>query len=64
MKEPTLAINAFNDNEEDLLSKQNLENVVRIKNQYRVTYYDPACEDHNKIEKIIPVSKIFLNLFF
>ena len=59
MKEPTLAINAFNDNEEDLLSKQNLENVVRIKNQYRVTYYDPACEDHNKIEKIIPVSKNF-----
>ena len=59
MKEPTLAINAFSSNEEDLLSKQNLDNLERIRNQYRVTYYDPACEDHNKIEKIIPVSKSF-----
>ena len=59
MKEPTLAINAFSSNEEDLLSKQNLENFDRIRNQYRVSYYDPACEDHNKIEKIIPVSKSF-----
>ena len=64
MKEPTLAINAFSSNEEDLLSKQNLENLERIRNQYRVSYYDPACEDHNKIEKIIPVSKSFLNLLF
>jgi len=60
MKEPTLAINAFNDNEENLLSKQNLQNIEKIKNQYRVTYYDPACEDHNKIGKIIPVSKRIL----
>ena len=60
MKEPTLAINSFNDNEEDLLDKNTFQNYNRVKNQYRVTYYDPACEDHNKIEKVIPVSVSFL----
>ena len=62
MKEPTLAINTFNDNEEDLLGRQTFENIERVANQYRVSYYDPACEDHNKIEKIIPVSKSFIKL--
>ena len=62
MKEPTLAINSFNDNEEELLGKQTFENIERVANQYRVSYYDPACEDHNKIEKIIPVSKSIIKL--
>ena len=62
MKEPTLAINSFNDNEEELLGKQTFENIERVANQYRVSYYDPACEDHNKIEKIIPVSKNIIKL--
>ena len=62
MKEPKLAINSFNDNEEELLGKQTFENIERVANQYRVSYYDPACEDHNKIEKIIPVSKSIIKL--
>ena len=59
MKEPTLAINTFNENEDELLDNNSFRNIARVQNQYRVTYYDPACEDHNKIEKIIPVSVSF-----
>ena len=64
MKEPTLAINSFNENEEDLLGKQTFENMEREANQYKVTYYDPACEEHNKIDKIIPVSRSVLKTVF
>ena len=56
MKEPKLTLNSFNDNEEDLLDQNTFKNLNRVQNQYRVTYYDPACEDHNKIDRIIPVS--------
>ena len=57
MRDPSLAINSFNDREEDLLGKKTMADMDnRDPNQLRVTYYDPACEDHNKIERIIPVS--------
>ena len=65
MKEPTLAINSFNENEEDLLGKQTFEGGQRVANQYKVTYYDPVCEEHNKIEKIISVSRsIFKTILY
>ena len=56
MKEPTLAINTYNTKEEELLGNKTMEEMNKYQNQYRVTDYDPACEDHNKIERIIPVS--------
>ena len=37
MKKLTLAINSFNENEEDLLGKQTFEEVQRVANQYKVT---------------------------
>ena len=59
MKEPSLAINSFDNNEEELLGKGTFQEMERRQNQYRVSYYDPACEEHNKIERIIPVSRSF-----
>ena len=56
MKEPTLAINTYNTKEEELLGNKTMEEMNKYQNQYRVTDYDPACEDHNKIDRIIPVS--------
>ena len=64
MKEPNLSINFFNENEEDLLGKQTFDDIERKRNEYKVSYYDPACEDHNKIEKIIPVSENIFKFIF
>ena len=65
-----ISINSFNDKEEDLLGKQTLNNIniVKSKYEYRVSSYDPMCEDHAQIERIIPVTyscfKIFLFILF
>ena len=59
MKKPTLSLNSFNENEEDLLGSQDFKNINRNKNQYRISNYDPACEEHNQIDHIIPISPNF-----
>ena len=56
MKEPRLSMNQFNEKEEDLLGKQKMKELNTSRNLLRVTNYDSACEDHNKIECIIPVT--------
>jgi hypothetical protein len=56
MKEPSLALNTYSSKEEDLLGKKTIHQMNIYQNQYHVTYYDPACEEHNKIDRIIPVS--------
>ena len=60
-----ISINSFNDKEEDLLGKQTLNNIniVKSKYEYRVSSYDPMCEDHAQIEKIIPVTYSCFKLF-
>ena len=62
----TISINSFPDKEEELLGKNTI-NTINLKkrpNEYLVSYYDPMCEDHAQIEKVIPVTyscfKIFL----
>ena len=62
----TISINSFPDKEEELLGKQTIKNINLMKrsNEYLVSYYDPMCEDHAQIERVIPVAyscfKIFL----
>ena len=56
MKEPSLALNTYSSKEEDLLGEKTMHQMNTYQNQYHVTCYDPACEDHNKIDRIIPVS--------
>ena len=60
-----LVISSFQDREEDLLGKNTINNLnlVKKKNIYRVSSYDPMCEEHAQIEKIIPVTYSYLKLF-
>ena len=61
-----ISINSFPEKEEELLGKNTLNNINLMKktNEYRVSYYDPMCEDHAQIERVIPVKynccKMFL----
>ena len=69
MKQP-IAINSFSDKEEELLGKQTINNInlLKKKYEYRVSSYDPMCEDHAQIERIMPVTyscfKLFLFVLF
>jgi len=60
-----LTINAVADDEEILLGKGNMENINKIKNinEFRVSYYDPMCEDHAQIERVIPIKYSCFKLF-
>ena len=61
-----ISINSFPEKEEELLGKNTINNINLMKktNEYRVSYYDPMCEDHAQIERVIPVKynccKMFL----
>ena len=57
MKE-AISINSFPDKEEELLGKHTINNInlMKKKNEYRVSSYDPMCEEHAQIERIIPVT--------
>ena len=65
-----IAINSFSDKEEELLGKQTINNInlIKKKYEYRVSSYDPMCEDHAQIERIMPVTyscfKLFLFVLF
>ena len=59
MNKPQLLINSFNDNEEDLLGGQVMKNMNRNRNQYHVSFFEPACEEHNQIDHIVPISPNF-----
>ena len=65
-----IAINSFGDKEEELLGKQTINNIniLKKKYEYGVSSYDPMCEDHAQIERIIPVAyscfKLFLYVLF
>ena len=60
-----LVISSFQDKEEELLGKNTINklNLVKKDNVYRVSSYDPMCEEHAQIEKIIPVTYSYLKLF-
>ena len=60
-----IAINSFADKEDELLGKQTLKDMNQIKktNEYKVTFYDDMCEDHARIERIIPVTYSCFKLF-
>ena len=62
----TISINSFPEKEEELLGQSAIKTINQMKraNEYRVSSYDPMCEDHAQIERIIPVTfscfKIFI----
>ena len=60
-----LSINAFPEKEEELLGKTTIKNINLMKkpNQYRVSSYDPMCEEHAQIERVIPVKYSCCKLF-
>ena len=59
----SISINA--EAEEDLLGKNDIKNIKlrNSPNEYRVSSYDPMCEDHAQIERIIPVTYSCFKLF-
>ena len=65
MEQKQISINEFADKEDALLGKQTLKNInlMKKKNQYRVTSYDPMCEDHAQIERVIPIAYSCFKLF-
>ena len=60
-----ISINSFEEKEEELLGKQTLKNInlLKKKNEYRVSSYDPMCEDHAQIERVIPITYSCFKLF-
>ena len=60
-----ISINSFEDKDEELLGKKTLNNInlMKKKNEYRVSSYDPMCEDHAQIERIIPVTFSYFKIF-
>ena len=60
-----ISIDDFANKEDALLGKQTLKNInlMKKKNQYRVTSYDPMCEDHAQIERVIPIAYSCFKLF-
>ena len=65
MEQKHISINEFTDKEDALLGKQTLKNInlMKKKNQYRVTSYDPMCEDHAQIERVVPIAYSCFKLF-
>ena len=61
-----LSINSTGDEDEEILIDkgkiQSLNKVINI-NEYRVSYYDPMCEDHFQIERVFPIKYNYLKLF-
>ena len=65
MKE--ISINSYSDKEDILLEKHTINtiNVEKNANEFTVSKYDPMCEDHAQIEKIIPIKyNIFKMIIF
>ena len=61
----TISINSFPENEEELLGKNTINklNQTQGRYEYKVTSYDDMCEDHSKIEVIIPVKYSYFKIF-